>query len=141
MAKSGFISKEELKKNINSLKSFMKQKKLDSFYVSSSDIFLNEYAPLEDCHRYYLSGFTGSTAELIVPLEGKVILFVDGRYYEQADIEADPNLVHVFKVPYGTGLRQAMREVILAKGLKHLGVEGDRLDLSLYNEFSQMVKT
>jgi Xaa-Pro aminopeptidase len=140
MAKSGFISKDQLKSNINALKSFMKSKKLDSFYISSSDIFLNEYVPLEDCHRYYLSGFTGSTSELIVPLEGKAILFVDGRYYEQADIECDLELVHVFKVPYGTGLRQAMKEVIPAKKFKSLGVEGDRIDLSLYNEFSTYTK-
>ncbi len=140
MAKSGFISNEQLKSNINALKSFMKSKKLDSFYISSSDIFLNEYVPLEDCHRYYVSGFTGSTAELIVPLEGKVILFVDGRYYEQADIEIDSSLVHVFKVPYGVGLRQAMKEVITSKNFKHMGVEGDRIELSLFNEFGSMLK-
>lgn len=141
MAKSGFITRDQLKININSLKSFMKKSKLDSFYVSSSDIFLNEYAPLEDCHRYYVSGFTGSTAELIVPLEGKAILFVDGRYFEQADIEIDQDQVHVFKVPYGTGLRQAMKEVINAKNFKHMGVEGDRIELSLFNEFSSLIKT
>ena len=99
MAKSGFISNDQIKKNINALKSFMKSKKLDSFYLSSSDIFLNEYVPLADCHRYYVTGFTGSTAELIVPVEGRAILFVDGRYYEQADIEVDPSIVHVCKVP------------------------------------------
>jgi Xaa-Pro aminopeptidase len=141
MSKSGFINREDLKKNINALKSFMKSEKLDSFYLSSSDIFLNEYVPLEDCHRYYLTAFTGSTAEVIVPLEGKVILFVDGRYYEQADLEVESDLVHVFKVPYGIGLRQAMKEVILAKKLKHMGFEGDRIELALYNEFSNLLKT
>lgn len=135
MSKVGFLSKEEIKSNINSLKSFMKSKKLDSFYLSSSDIFLNEYVPLEECHRYYLTGFAGSTSECLVPLEGKVILFVDGRYYEQADIECDLNLVEVYKVPYGMGLRQAMKEVIASKKLKSLGVEGDRIELSLYNDF------
>ncbi len=140
MAKSGFLSIGALKENLNVLKSFMKKQKLDSFYLSSSDIFLNEYVPLEECHRYYLSGFTGSTSELIVPVDGKAILFVDGRYYEQADIECDPELVHVFKVPYGIGLRQAMREVISAKKLKAMGVEGDRIDLSLYNDFMSQTK-
>lgn len=140
MAKSGFLSKAQLQENIKILKSFMKKEKLDSFYFSSSDIFLNEYVPLEDCHRYYLTNFTGSTAEVIVPLEGRVILFVDGRYYEQADIEADPELLHVFKVPYGIGLRSAMKEVIAAKKFKNLGIEGDRIDLSLFKEFSALTK-
>lgn len=141
MAKSGFLEKSALKANINALKSFMKSKGLDGFYLSSSDIFLNEYVPLADCHRYYVTGFTGSTAEALVPLEGKVVLFVDGRYYEQADIECDQELIEVNKVPYGTGLRQAMKEVMSAKKLKSLGVEGDRLELALYNDFKSQLKT
>lgn len=140
MAKSSFLSSVQLKDNINSLKSFMKSKKLDSFYLSSSDIFLNEYVPLEDCHRYYVTNFSGSTAEVIVPLEGRVVLFVDGRYFEQADLEVDPDLVHVFKVPYGISIRAAMKEVITAKNLKHLGVEGDRVDLSLFKDFQTQTK-
>ncbi len=140
MAKSGFLSPSELKNNINALKSFMKNNKLDSFYLSSSDIFLNEYVPLQDCHRYYVTGFSGSTAEVIVPIDGKVILFVDGRYYEQADMEINAELVHVFKVPYGIGLRQAMKEVIEAKKLKSIGVEGDRIELSLFNDFASQSK-
>ncbi len=141
MAKTGFLGNTELKNNINALKSFMKSKKLDSFYLSSSDIFLNEYVPLADCHRYYVTGFTGSTAEVIVPLEGRVMLFIDGRYYEQADLECDLSLVEVFKVPYGTGLRQAMKEAINSRKLKSLGVEGDRIELSLYNDFKTQLKT
>ncbi|QDK42033.1 hypothetical protein DOM21_11360 [Bacteriovorax stolpii] len=141
MAKTGFLGNTELKNNINALKSFMKSKKLEGFYLSSSDIFLNEYVPLADCHRYYVTGFTGSTAEVIVPLEGRVMLFIDGRYYEQADLECDPSLVEVFKVPYGTGLRQAMKEAINTRKLKSLGVEGDRIELSLYNEFKTLLKT
>ncbi|MDO9182111.1 MAG: M24 family metallopeptidase [Bacteriovorax sp.] len=120
------------------LKSFMKAQKLDSFYVSTNDIFLNEYVPLSDCHRYYVTNFTGSTAEVIVPLNGKVILFVDGRYFEQADIEVDLNLVEVYKCPYGMGLQTAMEEIIHERGLKNLGVEGDRIDLSLFREFSNI---
>lgn len=141
MAKQGFLSASEIITNIEALKGFMKKNKLDAFYLSSSDIFLNEYAPLEDCHRYYFTGFTGSTAEVIVDGNGKVILFVDGRYYEQADLEVDPKFVHVFKVPYGTSLASAMKEVIKAKNFKSLGVEGDRIELGLFNEFSNLTST
>lgn len=140
MAKLQFLSSADIEQNIGKLKKFMKSKDLDSFTISSSDIFLNEYVPLEDCHRYYVSNFTGSTAELIVPLVGRVILFVDGRYYEQADLEVDPKLVEVYKCPYGTGLQTAMKEVIKERGLKHLGVEGDRIDLSLFKDFSNLMK-
>jgi Xaa-Pro aminopeptidase len=138
MSKERFLTLEDIKQNILKLKGFMKANKLDSFYISSSDIFLNEYVPLPDCHRYYVTNFTGSTAEVIVPLNGKAILFIDGRYYEQADIEVDPDLVEVYKCPYGMGLQTAMKEIIHDRGLKNLGVEGDRVDLSLFKEFSNL---
>lgn len=138
MAKDSFLSASEIKDNIQKLKSFMKSNSLDSFYVSSSDIFLNEYVPLSDCHRYYFTNFTGSTAEVIVPLVGKVILFVDGRYYEQADLEVDFDIVEVFKCPYEMGLKEAMKKIINERGFKKLGVEGDRIDLSLFKEFENI---
>jgi Xaa-Pro aminopeptidase len=136
MAKEHFLTSKDIEQNIIKLKNFMKANKLDSFYVSTNDIFLNEYVPLSDCHRYYVTNFSGSTAEVIVPLNGRVILFVDGRYYEQADIEADLAFVEVYKCPYGMGLQTAMKEIIRERGLSHLGVEGDRIDLSLFKELS-----
>lgn len=135
MTKDRFLTLKDIEQNIQKLKSFMRTNKLDSFYISTNDIFLNEYVPLPDCHRYYVTNFTGSTAEVLVPLNGKVILFIDGRYYEQADMEADPSLVEVYKCPYGMGLQTAMKSIIDERGFKHLGVEGDRIDLSLFKEF------
>lgn len=135
MAKERFLTNLEVEANIGKLKAFMKASKLDSFYVSTNDIFLNEYVPLKDSHRYYFTNFTGSTAEVIVPLHGKVVLFVDGRYYEQADMEVDQELVEVFKVPYGMSMREAMNKIMTERKLKALGVEGDRIDLSLCKFF------
>jgi len=140
MAKERFLTNLEVEANIGKLKGFMKARKLDSFYVSTNDIFLNEYVPLADSHRYYFTNFTGSTAEVIVPLEGRVVLFVDGRYYEQADMEVDPKLVEVFKVPYGMGMRDAMNKIMTERKLKSLGVEGDRIDLSLCKHFETYSK-
>jgi len=140
MAKERFLSVQEIKKNIENLKKFLRSNNLDSFYVSSFDIFLNEYVPLPDCHRYYVTNFTGSTAEVLVPLNGRVILFVDGRYHEQADLEVDPHLVEVIKCPYGVSIQGAMKSMISERGLKHLGVEGDRIDLSLFKDFEVISK-
>jgi Xaa-Pro aminopeptidase len=140
MAKERFLNLEDIERNIQKLKGLMKSKKLDAFYISTNDIFLNEYVPLTDCHRYYVTNFSGSTAEVIVPLNGKVILFVDGRYYEQADLEVDLNFVEVYKCPYGMGLQTAMKEIIKERGFKSLGLEGDRVDLSLFKEFSNLTK-
>jgi Xaa-Pro aminopeptidase len=141
MAKERFLSNQDIQDNILKLKTFMRKHGLDSFYISTNDIFLNEYVPLPDSHRYYVTNFSGSTAEVIVPLNGKVILFVDGRYYEQADLEVDPAIVEVFKCPYGMGLQSAMKQIMSERHLKSLGVEGDRIDLSLFKEFSKVAKT
>jgi Xaa-Pro aminopeptidase len=139
MAKERFLTLKDVELNITNLKKFMKSNRLDSFAISSNDIFLNEYAPLEECHRYYVTHFTGSTAEVIVPLNGRVILFVDGRYYEQADLEVDPGLVEVYKCSFDMSLQSAMKKVIQERGFKHLGIEGDRIDLSLSSDFSQLI--
>lgn len=91
------ITKDQIHANIKAVQELLVQKGLDACYVSSFDPFLNEYVPLEDCHRYYITGFTGSMAEVLVPAKGKVMLFVDGRYHEQADLEVDLDQVEVVK--------------------------------------------
>jgi Xaa-Pro aminopeptidase len=140
MAKDKFLSSSEIEQNIKLFQKYLTTQKMDAFYVSSFDIFLNEYVPLEDCHRYYVTNFTGSTAEAIVPKTGRVLLFVDGRYYEQADLEVDAKLVEVIKVPYGKGLQTAVKEEIIGRKFKTLGLEGDRIDLNLHRDFSTLSK-
>lgn len=135
MAKPAFLSKDQVKSNVSKLQAFMKKEGLDAFYFSSSDIFLNEYVPLEDCHRYYFTNFTGSTAEVLVLKNGKVQLFVDGRYFEQADLEVDPNIVEVVKVELNFGIRNSMLLKLETLKINKLGVEGDRLDLALLSQF------
>jgi Xaa-Pro aminopeptidase len=140
MAKVTFLSADEIKTNIKNLQNFLGKSKVDAIYLSSGDIFLNEYVPLEDCHRYYVTNFTGSTAEVLVPKSGKVCLFVDGRYFEQADLEVDPNLVEVVKVDMNTGLRQALINKISLLKVKVLALEGDRTDLNLASLFESKTK-
>ena len=52
-----------ISQNIARLQDFMRSENLDAFYVSGSDVYLNEYVPLEEGHRYPLTGFAGSTGE------------------------------------------------------------------------------
>jgi Xaa-Pro aminopeptidase len=133
-----FLGNEAVKKNVITLQNYMKKAGIDAFYFSSSDIFLNEYVPLEDCHRYYVTNFSGSTAEVLVPKMGTVKLFVDGRYYEQADLETDPKLVEVIKVDLNLGLRNSLISKLSELKIKKLGVEGDRIDLALQNQFENV---
>lgn len=138
MAKASFLEKNQIKSNISNLHKMMEKHKLDAFYVASSDIFLNEYVPLEDCHRYYVTGFTGSTAEVLVVKNGKVKLFVDGRYFEQADLEVDPKLVEVVKVELNAGIKNVLLKTIADLKIKKIGAEGERLDLSMLGELNKL---
>ena len=85
--------------NIKLLRSFLKEKKLDAFFINDTDMYLNEYVPRESTHYHLLTGFTGKTAKVLIHTDGKIYLFVDGRYHEQADLETDPDLVQVEKCP------------------------------------------
>lgn len=80
---------------LEKLKNFMNDKRMDQIYISSFDKYLGEYVPKKDNLRYYLTDFTGSTAEALIKAKGKSHLFVDGRYTEQADKEVDKSLFQV----------------------------------------------
>ncbi len=135
MKKSITLSNQTIKSNIEKLKKFMAGRSLDGMYISSFDQFLNEYVPLEDNHRYYITGFTGSMAEVLVPLNGKVRLYVDGRYFEQADLEVDANEVEVMKCSTSTTEELALD--VKKLGIKKLGYEADRTTLGYLKRLSK----
>lgn len=129
MKKSIDLSNQTIKSNIEKLKKVMTERGLDGMYVSSFDPFLNEYVPLQDNHRYYLTGFTGSMAEVLVPVNGRVRLYVDGRYHEQADLEVDAKDVEVMKIGGNSSTTEELVQDVKKLGIKKLGYEADRTAL------------
>ena len=71
---------------IEALRSFMKQNKIDVYYVPTADYHGSEYLDDHFKLRAYLSGFTGSAGTLFVTLT-EAGLFTDGRYFIQAEQE------------------------------------------------------
>ena len=140
MKKSFNLSNQTIQSNIQSLKKFMKDQGLDGLYISSFDPYLNEYVPLEDNHRYYITGFTGSMAEVLVPLEGRVRLYVDGRYHEQADLEVDAQFVEVMKVGGDSSTTDSLAQDVKKLGLEKLGFESDRTSLSFLKKLKDYAK-
>lgn len=138
MAKKMTMDPKVVENNIQNLKKLMQENGLDAFYVSSFDPYLNEYVPMANCHRFYFTNFSGSVAEVLVPLNGKVKLYVDGRYYEQADLEVDLNLVEVVKVPSGMSLSQNLVKDVKESQVKNLGLEASRTSLGLYKVFEKI---
>jgi Xaa-Pro aminopeptidase len=129
MKKSFDLSNQTIKSNIQKLKKVMAEKGLDAMYISSFDPFLNEYVPLQDNHRYYITGFTGSMAEVLVPLNGRVKLYVDGRYHEQADLEVDAAEIEVMKIGANSSTTEELVQDVKKLAVKKLGYEADRTAL------------
>ena len=127
------LTQSSIKRHKETLQKLMGDKGLSLFYISSSDPFLNEYVPMEFCPRYYFTGFTGSAAEVLLPSSGRVKLFVDGRYHEQADQEVDHKLVEVMKIK-DQGLKESLLEHI-PQGVS-LGYHAQRTPLS----FAQLME-
>jgi Xaa-Pro aminopeptidase len=64
---------------------------LTSYLVPRADRHQNEYLPPSEERLAWLTGFSGS-AGLAIILREKAVLFVDGRYTEQARAEVDTSL-------------------------------------------------
>ena len=71
---------------------------VDYLLVNAANRFLLEYTPIEENSCYNLTGFTGDTGDALIMPDGKIKLFVDGRYHIQADLEVDKTKVEVVKL-------------------------------------------
>lgn len=131
------LTTQQVKHNIEQAHKFMAIHELDALYISSFDEYLNEYVPMSDCHRYYVTGFNGSTAEVLIPAGGKPKLYVDGRYHEQADIQCDLNDVEVVKVPANTALLNCLQDDLKSLGAKSVGIEAERTAVAFYEKLKE----
>ncbi len=79
------------------LRSRLAQHQLDAYLIPSADEHLNEYLPEARQRRDWASGFTGSAGDFLLGRE-QAWLFVDSRYYEQAEQQVDTRQIQVVKV-------------------------------------------
>lgn len=136
MAAPAATSPKLTTERLAALRALMSQDGLDAVLVRSTDRFLNEYVPVEESTRAWLTGFTGSMGDALVTRD-KAWVAVDGRYYLQADREVEGTPFEVERVPLGTSIRTAL--FALAKkaaqaGAKRVGFEPDRTPLKEHDE-------
>lgn len=98
-------------KLIEFLREFLSKNDIDGLVINSTNEFLVEYNMLNLNSRYHLTGFTGSTGDVLFTND-KIYLFVDTRYHEQADNEVDKNLIEVVKLPLLKSYLTALEETI-----------------------------
>lgn len=114
---------------IDKLREFLKDNNLDCLLVNTTDEFLVEYNELCNCARYCVTGFSGSTGDVLVTKE-RVYQFADGRYHEQADAEVDHETTDVVKLQLGQTFLNELVEKIPTESL--VGVVSDKISLNFY---------
>ncbi len=74
------------------LREEMQQLNIDGLLVPHDDEYLNEYTPAQFERLLWATGFSGSAGALLVMMDSAV-LFIDGRYTEQARLETSAELL------------------------------------------------
>ncbi len=141
VAKSALNTKKTAQK-FAALRSHLAEYQLDAYFVPSADEHLNEYLPEAKQRRQWISGFTGSAGDFLIGTD-QAWVFVDSRYYEQADMEVDASLQKVCKV--GLEDHQTVEEVLEELGQQaakqsrtlRLGVDPFTITISQYRRFQE----
>ncbi|MEO6860151.1 MAG: aminopeptidase P family protein [Microcoleus sp.] len=82
---------------LKSLRDLMANYDLDCYLIPAVDEHLNLSVPAAKQRRAWISGFTGSAGDLLVGKEA-AWLFVDSRYYEQAELQVDTGIIQISKL-------------------------------------------
>ncbi|MFH1563939.1 MAG: Xaa-Pro peptidase family protein [Nitrospirota bacterium] len=106
---------------INKLQKILSKKKLDGLLVSNIT------------NVQYLSGFTGSSADLLVTPK-ETYFITDSRYIEQAQKEIKNGFEFVKEEK---GLVETLKKLLQKQGLENLGLETDSLT---YNQYQELVQ-
>ena len=141
-AESRSIELQGTAQKFAALRTQLAKHKLDAYFVPSADEHLNEYLPEAKQRRQWISGFTGSAGDFLISTN-QAWVFVDSRYYEQADMQVDANLQKVCKV--GLEEHQTLEEVIeelgqtASKQLQtfRLGIDPFTITVAQYRRFSE----
>lgn len=72
------------------VRSLMERDHLDAIIVPTDDSHLSEYTAAHFNRREYITGFSGSAGTAVITRE-KALLFTDGRYHRQAEMELGPD--------------------------------------------------
>ncbi len=82
---------ENEKTVIELLRDELKHENIQAYPIPSTDPHMSEYIAPYFSRREFVSGFTGSSGIAIVTLN-EAVVFADGRYHTQLDIELDQSL-------------------------------------------------
>ena len=86
-----------IKERIENLRNILNEKEIYAYIIPSSDYHQSEYVSDYFKSREFMSGFTGSAGTLIVT-QDEAGLWVDGRYFIQAEEQIKGSNIKLFKM-------------------------------------------
>ncbi|MGK2926994.1 MAG: aminopeptidase P family N-terminal domain-containing protein [Lysobacterales bacterium] len=92
----------DIAKRLARVRQHMSRLGLDALIVPRADEYLGEYIPERNERLRWISGFTGSAGVVIV-LQDRAVIFVDGRYTVQATKQVPEDLfevLHLIETPH-----------------------------------------
>jgi len=112
---------KKLKNRIESLQHLLDTENLDGYIVN------------KEVNLVYFTGYLSEEAKLLVPRDGESVLYVDGRFYEEAKEKAKDCKVELAKKK--VILDGMVQSQIKDLRLKHIGF--DSLDVAVYLNFAK----
>lgn len=117
------FDRENLSKRLNAFRSKMKDLKIDGALITKRENYM------------YLSGFSGSSANLIIT-DKKAYLLTDFRYIEQSAKQAPFFDI----VQHKANIVDSITEIVNSEGIKKLGFEDQSVSFFQYKEYTGKMK-
>jgi Xaa-Pro aminopeptidase len=114
---------------VQALRQAMAAERIDACLVPSADPHLSEYLPARWQGRRWLSGFTGSVGTFVATADFAGV-WVDGRYWAQAEAELAGSGIELMKVHGGAGQAHIDWLGEHLKAGQTVGVDGATLGLA-----------
>lgn len=123
-----------IKTRLQELRTLMSERNIDAYVIPTSDFHETEYVGEHFKARAYMSGFSGSSATLVV-CKDKAALWTDGRYFIQAAKELEGTTVDLMKMgePGVPTIVQYLYDEVPANGC--LGFDGRVINTALAKAF------
>lgn len=123
-----------IKEKLNLLREEIKKNNLHGFLVSTNDEYLNEYTSLFGKRLFYITGFNGSYGFALITLD-KAVLFVDGRYTEQAKNQVDQSLWQIESLSFVNIVNHIQQDIINKYDNAKLGIDSRTVSYELGSFF------
>jgi Xaa-Pro aminopeptidase len=130
---------QTVKQRVQALRARMRDHGVHAYLIPSADPHQSEYVPQCWQRRPWISGFTGSMGDVVVTLRDAG-LWVDGRYFLQADAELKGSGISVFRMGQpGVPSLPEFLEKNLGKG-EVLGIDPQTLSIRRSREIELALK-